>query len=165
MLLIPHKGLQGNNCSYHKRIHLSQDGQYQVYQQCAGERGLMPVSWFVLPPSWAWYYQQQNPNYQSLPPFSPECVVGGNGQPMQFIYPYSNATLKLPKQLDGSLGKANFELAHQHPSTVVYWHLDGDYMGETSDVHQMQLSPSKGKHRVTVVDEMGNALWVEFGVE
>ena len=165
MLLIPHKGLQGNNCSYHKRIHLSQDGQYQVYQQCAGERGIMPVSWFVLPPSWAWYYQQQNPNYQSLPPFSPECVVGGNGQPMQFIYPYYNATIKLPKQLDGSIGKANFELAHQHPSTVVYWHLDGDYMGETSDVHQMQLSPSKGKHRVTVVDEMGNALWVEFGVE
>lgn len=165
MLLIPHKGLQGNNCSYHKRIHLSQDGQYQVYQQCAGERGIMPVSWFVLPPSWAWYYQQQNPNYQSLPPFSPECVVGGNGQPMQFIYPYYNATIKLPKQLDGSIGKANFELAHQHPSTVVYWHLDGDYIGETSDVHQMQLSPSKGKHRVTVVDEMGNALWVEFGVE
>ena len=62
-------------------------------------------------------------------------------------------------------GKANFELAHQHPSTVVYWHLDGDYMGETSDVHQMQLSPSKGKHRVTVVDEMGNTLGVEFGVE
>ena len=165
MLLIPHKGLQGNNCSYHKRIHLSQDGQYQVYQQCAGERGIMPVSWFVLPPSWAWYYQQQNPNYRSLPPFSPECVESGNGQPMQFIYPSTNATIKLPKQLDGSLGKANFELAHQQPSTVVYWHLDGDYIGETSDVHQMQLSPSRGKHRVTVVDEMGNALWVEFGVE
>lgn len=165
MLLIPHKGLQGNSCGYHKRIHLSQDGQYQVYQQCAGERGLMPVSWFVLPPSWAWYYQQQNPNYRSLPPFSPECAGGGNRQPMQFIYPYYNATIKLPKQLDGSIGKANFELAHQHPSTVVYWHLDGDYMGETSDVHQMQLSPSKGKHRVTVVDEVGNALWVEFEVE
>jgi penicillin-binding protein 1C len=84
---------------------------------------------------------------------------------MQFIYLYAKVTLKLPKQLDGSLGNANFELAHQHPSTVVYWHLDGDYIGETSDVHQMQLSPSKGKHRVTVVDEMGNALWVEFGVE
>jgi hypothetical protein len=29
----------------------------------------------------------------------------------------------------------------------------------------MELSPSKGKHRVTVVDEEGNALGVEFGVE
>ena len=84
---------------------------------------------------------------------------------MQFIYLYANVTLKLPKQLDGSKGKTNFELAHQQPSTVVYWHLDGDYMGETSDVHQMQLSPSKGKHRVTVVDEAGNALGVDFVVE
>jgi hypothetical protein len=29
----------------------------------------------------------------------------------------------------------------------------------------MELSPSKGKHRVTVVDEMGNTLGVEFEVE
>ena len=164
-LLIPHKGLQGNSCGFHKRIHLSQDGQYQVYQQCAGDRGIMPVSWFVLPPSWAWYYKQQHPDYRSLPPFSPECVSGGSNQPMQFIYPYYNATIKLTKQLDGSQGKTIFELAHQDPSTTVYWHLDNDYVGETSDVHQMELSPGKGKHRVTVVDEEGNALGVEFGVE
>lgn len=67
--------------------------------------------------------------------------------------------------MDGSQGKTVFELAHQDPSTIVYWHLDNDYLGETSDVHQMELSPSKGKHRVTVVDEVGNALGVEFEVE
>ena len=84
---------------------------------------------------------------------------------MQFIYPYTNAVLKLPKQLDGSQGKGIFELAHQNPSSTVYWHFDNEYIGETSDVHQMQLSPGKGKHRVTVVDEEGNSLGVEFGVE
>ncbi|MFA7066373.1 MAG: penicillin-binding protein 1C, partial [Dysgonamonadaceae bacterium] len=164
-LLIPHKGLQGNICFYHKRIHLSQDGQYQVYQQCAGERGIMPVSWFVLPPSWAWYYKQQHPDYRSLPSFSPECLSGSRGQPMQFIYPYANAKLKLPKQLDGSPGKAIFELAHHQPSATVYWHLDNEYLGETSDVHQMELSPKRGEHRVTVVDEEGNALAIDFKVE
>lgn len=164
-LLIPHKGLQGNTCFYHKRIHLSQDGQYQVYQQCAGERGIMPVSWFVLPPSWAWYYKQQHPDYRSLPSFSPECLSGSRGQPMQFIYPYANAKLKLPKQLDGSPGKAIFELAHHQPSATVYWHLDNEYLGETSDVHQMELSPKRGEHRVTVVDEEGNALAIDFKVE
>ena len=39
------------------------------------------------------------------------------------------------------------------------------WRGEAFDVHQMELSPSKGKHRVTVVDEEGNSLGVEFGVE
>ena len=84
---------------------------------------------------------------------------------MQFIYPYYNATIKLIKQPDGSPGKTIFELARQNPSTTVYWHLDNEYVGETSDVHQMELSPAKGKHRVTVVDEEGNSLGVEFGVE
>ena len=54
---------------------------------------------------------------------------------------------------------------NQNPSTTAYWYLDNDYLGETSDVHQMELTPSRGKHRVTVVDEEGNALGVEFGVE
>ena len=72
---------------------------------------------------------------------------------MQFIYPYYNATIKLTKQLDGSQGR------------TIYWHLDNESIGETSDVHQMELSPSKGKHRVTVVDEEGNSLGVEFEVE
>lgn len=100
-----------------------------------------------------------------MPPFSPECVLVGSGQPMQFIYPYYNATIKLTKQLDGSQGKTIFELAHQDPSTVVYWHLNNDYVDETSDVHQMELSPNRGKHRVTVVDDEGNSLGLEFGVE
>jgi penicillin-binding protein 1C len=84
---------------------------------------------------------------------------------MQFIYPYANAILKLPKQLDGSVGKAIFELAHQQSSASVYWHLDNEYLGETSDVHQMELSPKRGEHRVTVVDEDGNALAIDFKVE
>ena len=50
---------------------------------------------------------------------------------------YENATIKLTKQLDGSQGRTIFELAHQNPSTTIYWHLDNDYLGETSDVHQM----------------------------
>ena len=95
---------------------------------------------------------------------TPECMSRESGQPMQSIYPYYNATIKLTKQLDGSQGKTIFELAHQDPSTSVYWHLDNNNVGETSDVHQMELSPSKDKHRVTVVDEEGNSLEVAFEV-
>lgn len=162
--LIPHKGMQGNYCNYHKRIHLSRDGQYRVYQQCAGNRGLVSTSWFVLPPSWAWYYQQQHLDYRALPPFSPECISEDSGQPMQFIYPYPNSIIKPTKQIDGSLGKIVFELAHQHPSSAIFWHLDNDYIGETTDVHQMELSPEKGRHTLTVVDEVGNALAINFEV-
>lgn len=165
-LLVPQKALQGAVCVYHKHIHVSDDGQYRVFEQCAGNRGIRSVSWFVLPPSWEWYYKQQHPAYRALPPFSPECVVENiSNAVMQFIYPYPNAILTITKQLDGSRGKAVFELAHRNSSARVFWHLDGNYIGETSDIHQMELSPDTGEHRLTVVDADGNSLKIRFKVK
>lgn len=165
-LLIPAKGLQGAVCNYHKRIHLSDDDQYRVYEQCAGERGIHSVSWFLLPPSWEWYYKQQHPEYRSLPSFSPECANGVSSDGvMQFIYPYPGAVLKITKQLDGLRGRAVFELAHRKAETRVFWHLNETYLGETSYIHQMELSPDAGEHTLTVVDEEGHSLSIQFEVE
>lgn len=164
--LLPVKGTQGKVCNYHQRIHLSDDGKYRVYEQCAGSRGISPVSWFVLPPSWEWYYKRRYPAYRSLPPFSPECSpVNASGAVMQFIYPYPGAILTITKQLDGTRGNAVFELAHRNPSAHVFWHLGGDYLGETSYIHQMELSPDAGDHTLTVVDEEGNSSSIRFKVE
>ncbi|MDR1518211.1 MAG: penicillin-binding protein 1C [Dysgonamonadaceae bacterium] len=164
-LLVSPKAVRGSVCGYHKRVHVSDDGRFRVYEECAGNRGITPVAWFVLPPSQEWYFKQQHPNYRSLPPFSPECLAGASGQIMQFIYPFPNAAIKLTKQLDGSQGKVIFELAHRNSSVKVFWHLDEDYVGETSDIHQMAFSPAQGKHRVTVVDESGNSLAIGFRIE
>lgn len=161
----PAKAVQGSVCNYHQRVHVSEDERYRVYEHCAVGRGIRPVSWFVLPPSWEWYYKQQHPAYRSLPPFSPECRDGASGEAMQFIYPYPNSVIKITRQLDGSQGKAVFELAHRNPSARVFWHLDNEYIGETSGVHQMGLAPESGEHSVTVVDEVGNSLSIRFKVE
>ncbi len=165
-LLLPAKGLRGAVCAYHKRVHVSDDGRYRVHETCAGARGIRPVSWFQLPPSWEWYYKQKHPSYRLLPPLSPECSSrGASATEMQFIYPFPGAVLHLTKQLDGTLGNIVFELAHRHPSSHVYWHLGGDYVGETSGIHRMALSPARGEHTVTVVDEAGNSLALRFTVE
>ncbi len=165
-LLLPAKGLQGSVCAHHKRVHVSDDGRYRVHETCAGARGIRPISWFQLPPSWEWYYKQKHPSYRSLPPLSPECDTGSNSdRVMQFIYPFPGAVLRLTKQLDGSLGKAVFELAHRRPASRIYWHLGSYYVGETSGIHRMALSPEQGEHTLTVVDEAGNSLALRFTVE
>lgn len=165
-LLVPVKGLHATACDYHRRIHLSDDGQYRVYEQCAGDRGLRTVSWFRLPPSWEWYYKQRHPGYRSMPPFSPECASANlSDVVMQFIYPFPGATIKITKQLDGSRGKAVFELAHRNPSAKVFWHLGGDYLGETTHIHQLEISPDPGEHLLIVVDEEGNSISMRFVVE
>lgn len=161
---IPRKGVNGMVCNYHERIHLSEDHKYQVYEDCAGARGIVHTSWFVLPPSWESYYKDQHPSYQSKPPYSPECSNNWQGKMMEFIYPFPNAILNTPKQLDGSAGRVVFDLAHSIPQSKVFWHLDDVYIGETRDVHKKEYSPQIGIHRLTVVDELGNSLSVKFEV-
>ena len=81
---------------------------------------------------------------------------------MEFIYPESGSTIYIPKQLDGKIKGAIFNLAHRNPSSTVFWHLDNQYIGETRFIHRMTILPAKGRHTVTVVDEKGNSLslWV-----
>ena len=161
---ITDKGRDGNICKYHKLVHLSEDLQYQVYEDCAGDRGIVTKSWFVLPPIWEWYYKEKNISYKSLPPYSPECKEDGKNKLMEFIYPFPNLILSTPKQLDGTLAKVVFELAHRSQSNTVYWHLDNKYIGETTDIHKKEYTPEKGEHTLIVVDESGEMASVHFSV-
>lgn len=162
---ISKKGLESSVCPYHKLVHLSEDMQYQVYENCAGKRGIIHSSWFILPPSWEWYYKEQHPDYRSLPPYSPECQNGSDIKLMEFIYPFPNAIISLPKQLDGSPGQMVFELALRSPQNRIFWHLDGQYIGETKDFHKKEYMPAKGEHILTVVDEAGATLSTKFIVK
>ena len=164
-IFVSRKGLESTSCNYHISINLSEDFKYQVYEDCAGSRGIVHTSWFVLPTSWEWYYKEQHPSYQMLPPFSPECQAEDNTRIMEFIYPSPNAIINIPKQLNGTQGNIIFELAHRNPQNKVFWHLDETYIGETEGFHKKEISPKSGQHRVTVVDEIGNTTSVRFTVK
>ena len=115
-----------------------------------------PDGSFLLPPSMEWYYRQHHPEYH------PPVKVGQNV--MEFIYPERGSTLWLPRQLDGRVLGAVFQLAHRDPSATVFWHMDGEYLGETRFLHRMQVLPEPGDHSLTVVDGAGNTLSIRFQV-
>lgn len=164
-VFITKKGRDGDVCSYHIPVNVSEDYQYRVFENCAGKRGIVQTSWFVLPASWEMFYREHHPAYRALPPYSPECISEDQSRLMEFIYPQGGAVVSMPKQLDGSDGKIIFELAHRNPKTRIFWHLDETYAGETQNFHKMELSPAKGQHRLTVVDESGNTASIRFTVK
>ena len=138
-LMLPRKAIKSDPCPYHKII----DG----------------VKTFILPPSMEWYYRQNHPEYQPYVPKDKE-----DYSPMEFIYPEGGAVIYIPRQLDGSIAGVTFNLAHREPSSIVYWHLDDEYVGKTQFIHQMNLKPEPGRHTVTVVDESGNTISVGFTI-
>ena len=81
-----------------------------------------------------------------------------------FLFSCGTRHKKAPRNLDGTISKAVFEVAHRGYGHTIYWHLDGEYLGATTEFHQMELSPPPGKHTLTLVHDQGNILVKSFEV-
>ena len=110
---------------------------------------------FVLPPAMEWYYRPHHPEYKGA-------SRTDGGAAIAFIYPANGSTLQLPRQLSGEVEGAVFKAAHHDPAARIWWHMDGNYIGETQIIHEMKLSPATGKHVLTIVDENGDAASITF---
>ncbi len=155
--LVTEKGRDSKTCPYHQLVHLSKDRQFQVNSSCADPLEMIHQPWFVLPPVMEWYYKKNHGGYTVLPKFKKDCQ-NEEEKIMEVIYPKNYAKLFIPKELNGKKGKLIFKLAHRNPSTSIYWHIDNEFVGETLKFHELALQPSKGKHKLTLVDKEGNRL-------
>lgn len=155
---IPQAGLKTAVCNYHKWVHLDQKGRYQVSSDCVKPQDMIHKAWFVLPPVWEWYYKPKHPLYKSLPPYKEGCSAKGEIAMMQFVFPMASSVIYLPMGLDGKLQSVVFEIAHRQYGTKIYWHMDEQYLGETVDIHQMEIFTDSGEHFITAVDENGNRI-------
>lgn len=162
--LVPKGGLKAAACPWHRLVHLSADGKWQVTANCELPANMLNKPWFVLPPSMEYYYKTKNYQYHVLPPFKPGCEQADYGNPMELIYPKDNAKVYVPLEADGKRGRIIFNAAHRQPGIKIFWHLDDQYAGETTVFHQVALNPSPGKHKLTLVDSEGNTLQVNFEV-
>ncbi len=161
---IQKSGVKTVPCPFHQLIHLDKTGRWQVSSACESPGNMQHVPWFVLPPVQEWYFRNKNPFYKVLPPFRPDCLACQERKNMDIIYPKNNSIIYIPVDLDGKPGSTVFKVAHRNAETNVYWHLDGQFIGTTSRVHQMALTPTQGKHLLTLVDQNGENLTIRFEI-
>ena len=164
VIRVPKSTLKSKVCKYHKTVNFDKTGKFRVNSICESVFDMKIKNCFVLPPIVEWYYHKHHPDYQTLPVFKSGCESQSDAHNMQFIYPRSFSKIFIPREIDGQKGKAVFELAHRKSSIKVYWHLDGVYIGYTKNIHQMPLAPPNGKHQLSVVDENGEMLDMQFEV-
>lgn len=147
-------------CAWHQKIHLIEDGLCRVNSGCYSVAKMQHRNWFVLPPAMEYYYRQNNVLYSTLPPLLPGCLE--THQQMEFIYPREWNKLFIPVDLDGTPGELIFDLAHRQNNVSVFWYLDEVFLGKTAGIHQLQIRPEKGWHKITVTDSFGNSLGKRF---
>lgn len=163
-MYMPISGNGTELCSYHRLVHLSQDEKYRVNSSCESVGQMVTKTWFVLPPSQEYYYRNYHHEYVPLPPFRAGCE-SAQAKQIDIIYPEHNAVLFLPKGFTGEYEMFIFHAAHARKEAVIYWHLDGDYMGESEGKHTIACAPKPGKHILTLTDTWGNQRKISFEVK
>lgn len=162
-LWIQKNGLRTEPCKYHRLIHLDATETYRVNSNCEDVNRMKHLSWFVLPPAIEWYYKSKNSTYKELPPLRRDCETTGLPG-MEILYPKQFSKIYVPVEIDGTIGKTIFQVAHRKQNTMIYWHLDGVFIGTTQSVHQMGLAPDEGIHTLTLVDEEGESIIQQFEI-
>jgi penicillin-binding protein 1C len=94
----------------------------------------------------------------------PVCMDAEIPVTMELIYPREPTRILVPVDLNGQLSRTVFEIAHSDENARLYWHIDETYLGLTEQFHSMEFNPKAGKHRLTVVDEMGKRLELDFEI-
>jgi penicillin-binding protein 1C len=163
-VMVSKNGYRAPLCAYHKLIHLDATGTYRVDESCESPSKMIHKSWFVLTPAMEWYYRQKNQDYRPLPPFKTGCDLATAGRQMELIYPQQHAKIYVPLEINGIRGKTIYTATHRNADGKIFWHLDDEFIGTTKHYHQLAISPSAGKHLVTIVDENGESITRAFEI-
>lgn len=152
---IPKSGLKGKSCPYHKEILLSKDRLYRVNTNCESISNIKKELWFTLPPVMAYYYKQKNANYISLPKYKKGCDLLEENT-ISFVFPRQKRTkISLTKGFEDKKSVV-FSLVHSNVEAKVYWYLNEKFIEQTENYHEIELTPKKGIHTLSVIDNLGN---------
>jgi penicillin-binding protein 1C len=161
-VFVPKNAPSVRPCPYCRTIVLNEGEDQRVLVEAGSGARVHTVKWFVLPPAEEWYYRKWNLDYKPLPPL--EGNDGGNVNMLALFNPEENASVYVPREIDGREGRIIFQAAHRDQGGIIYWHLDESYMGVTSVFHEMEARPGPGLHTLTLVDGEGVRLSRRFEV-
>ncbi|HCQ30430.1 MAG TPA: penicillin-binding protein 1C, partial [Flavobacteriales bacterium] len=135
---IPKNGYLSPPCPYHQIIHLDKTKKYQVNSSCYNVNEIVTEKRFVLPPIMAYYYRKKNPQYEPLPPFSPECNSNATAS-IGIIFPKNNAKIFIPKDFNNNYQKVVFKASHVIENSELFWHIDNEFIQSTTINPEIEL--------------------------
>jgi len=153
---------------YHQRIFLSAKGSHRVHSGCEAVSNMKAADWFLLPPTQEYYWKRDHSDYRTLPPWRKDCIATlqqyTTELPFDLIYPNAENAIYLPLDLDGKMSRAIFKAVHRDTDAILYWHLDGVFLGESKVFHEKMIRANPGKHTLVLVDKNGQRLERIFAI-
>lgn len=158
----PKEGRLTRQCPFHKQIFLDSSATYRVNSNCYPVSKMKTVAWFVATPTQEHYYKQRSVNYKSLPPYLTSCQSEQSIKQLDLVYPRNDFKIYVPVDEQGQKSRCIFKATHKQKEATLYWFMDEQCIGTTQDIHQLSVLPTKGKHKLTITDQLGESVSCEF---
>ena len=148
-------------CPYCTSVCLTSDGKYRVTaSEAIGNEDI--ENWFILPPFIESFYARNHKQYKTLPPFLNKTYRSSD---FEIIFPENNSFIEIPIELSEKKGAFTAKVIHKNKDAMIYWDIDGNYLGMTKIFHQFDITVPSGSHVLTVTDDAGNSKKVLFYVK
>jgi penicillin-binding protein 1C len=109
----------------------------------------------MYPPDIAHYLRLKGQYVERIAAHYDQCKAYRSEQSIKIIYPNMEAKLFLPRDFDGKTQPVVCNVGHTGVGRVIYWYLDNQYLGMTTQEHKMAIVFKEGWNTLTVIDEYG----------
>ncbi len=170
MVEVPIDMIPIQTCPYHTVIYTTLDGKYEVCSACWKPGQYTKKYILNFPPQIMQFLRDSRFLTYTRPPHNSDCIsikssanlLKGN---IDIIYPLSNLTLVIPRDFDGNYQKVTFQAASKNKNTIIFWYLNGLYIGQTQGINNLDYLPSAGENTFTIVDgDNGETKTIKFNV-
>jgi penicillin-binding protein 1C len=148
-------------CPYCASICLTFDRKYRARASETKEK-VNIENWFILPPFIESFYIRNHKSYKTLPPFLNKMHKSND---FEITFPENNSIIEIPTELSEKKGAFTAKVSHKNNDAILYWDIDGLYLGKTKTFHQFDITVLSGYHILTVTDDSGNRKNVGFYVK
>ena len=149
-------------CDFCKHVMLCNQTNKRVHLGCEEPSGASRHSQFILGPEESFWYTRHRPSYREPPAWRSDCIPSSEDTGVKVVSPLNNAVILLAKSADAGVV---LEAAVSRPDAQLYWYLNEQYLGDTTQYHQRTERLSPGDYLLTVTDSEGGRSSRRFTVE
>jgi len=163
-VLAPSGAWKTQQCPWHRKVVIDQQSGHEICSRCWDGIMRKDTVLLVYPASSAEILHKRGFTADIMPSHLPSCTaVMKKRAKFAIEYPVNGITVFIPRNMNEEYQQVVCKASSQTKSPLL-WYIDGKFIGETHDFHNMAVQCNPGKHVLSVFDNDGEEQMVNFRV-
>jgi len=152
-------------CSYHRRVIVDRATGERLAGECVASRPHVEQISVVYPAELVAYWHAQGQNVEGLPALSAACGEVPADDAPRIVSPDATTPYRIRRDAPVEYQEILLQAQTGADVSTLYWYIDGHLITSLAPNRRAFLRPTRGTHRVVVVDDSGRSDSVTYEVE